>query len=209
MYNCERLINRVEGIQTAGSIQKKLKVKKSTAIKYVHLLREKGFVETKVGAGKLRVYRISRNHAVRIGNPGYYDILNNNSRIKIQEPYEHRVIGRKISVEETIAWGAAQQEIRIHISLLALFNKVKDWSKLYKYAKYFNVRRKVGALYDVAREILRVRRMDKRIRKKLKDVKGENKYLVKPMKSKDFLSIEREWNVFIDFNKKDLERYKE
>jgi len=201
--------SKIEGLNTIETIQKKLNIKRSTAIKYIHLLRKKGLIETKVGRNKIRLYKISRTPNIKIGNPGYYDILNSNSKIKINEPYEHRVIGRKISIEETIAWAASTNNIRIHISVLALFNKVKNWPGLYKYAKLFNVRRKIGALYDVSRSILKTRKMDLRIRKKLLETKNENPYFINNLKEEDFKEIEKTWKVFISFNKKDLERYKE
>ena len=209
MYNCKKLSKALEGLNTIESIKRKLNVKRATAIKYIHLLRKKGLVETKVGSKKIHLYNIKRIPIINIGNPGFYEILNKNSSIKINPPYEHRVIGRKISIEETIAWAASTDNIRIHIAVLALFNKVINWSELYKWAKIYGVRRKVGALYDIARTILKTRRMDLRIRKKLLSVKNEDKYLIHNIKAKDFKEIEKTWKIYIPFNRKDLERYKE
>lgn len=209
MYQCERLARQLEGIQTIESVMTKLKIKRATAIKYIHLLRKKGLVETKVGSNKIHLYEVSRTPIIKIGNPGYYEILNENSPIQVQEPYEHRVVDREISIEEAIAWAASTSSIRVHIAVLALFNKVTNWSRLYKWAKLHNTRRKVGALYDVARRILRVRKMDLRIKKRLLRANKENKYMVPLMRSKDFYDIEKEWRVYIPFNKKDLMRYKE
>ncbi len=201
--------SKIEGLNTIETIQKKLNIKRSTAIKYIHLLRKKGLIETKIGRNKIHLYKISKTPIIKIGNPGYYETLNKNSKIKINEPYEHRVIGKTISIEETIAWAASTNNIRIHISVLNLFNKVKDWSNLYKYAKQFNVRRKVGALYDISRTILKTKKMDLRIRKNLLKAKNEDIYFIKNIKSKDFREIEKNWKIFIPFNKADLRRYKE
>lgn len=209
MYNCERLAKKLEGLKTIEDVERILGIKRATAIKYIHLLRKKGLVETRIGSKKKRIYRITRVKKIRIGNPGFYETLNKNSSIKIWEPYEHRVIGKKLSIEEVIAWAASKMDLRIHIAVLALFKKVKNWSRLYRYARKYNVRRKVGALYDVARTILRIRRMDKRTRNKLINVTDERRFMVPLMKSRDFKEIEKRWRIFIAFNKADLERYRE
>lgn len=209
MYNYERLTNRLKGLKTIEDIEKELNVKRATAIKYIHLLRKQKLVETKIGGKKKRLYKITTTPKIELGNPGFYEVLNANSPIKIWEPYEHRIMDRKLTIEEVIAWAASKMDLRIHIAVLALFRKIKNWSKLYKYAKDYNVRRKVGALYDVARTILRVRKMDKRIRNKLLKVTGERRFMVPLMKSKCFNDIEKKWGIFIPFNKADLERYKE
>ncbi len=209
MVISENVVRKLEGLQTVDTISKKLGIKRRTAIQYVSHLRKKGLAETVRGGRKIRVYRIARVPQIKIGNPGYYETLNENSPIKIWEPYEHRVIGREISVEETIAWASSTNVNRVHLAVLALFNKVKDWSRLYKWALHFNSRRKVGALYDVARKIVRVKKMDGRIRKKLLMAKSEKRYMYPYVKSKSFKDIEKRWRVFIDLNWADLMRYKE
>lgn len=209
MVISENMVKRIEGLQTIDSVMSKLDIKRSTAIQYMCYLRKKGLIETMIGKGKKRLYRITKIPKINIGNPGYYEIINKNSPIKVWEKYEHRVIGRKISIEEAIAWAASTNEDRLHLAVLALFKKVKNWSELYKWALYFKSRRKVGALYDVAKKFMLVRRMDRRIRKKLLAAKNENKYLYPNLKSKDFHDIEKNWGVFLDLNKADLMRYKE
>jgi len=209
MYNCKVLVNKLQGLNTIEDIENKLNVKRATAIKYVHLLRKEGLVETKRGKGKKRLYRITTTPQIKIGNPGLYEILNENSPIKIWEPYEHRIIGRKLTIEEVIAWAASEMDLRIHIAVLALFKKVKNWQRLYNYAKLYKVRRKIGALYDVARTILKVKKMDKKIRNRLLNATDERRFMVPLMKSKDFKNIQNLWRIYIPFNKADLMRYKE
>ena len=92
---------------------------------------------------------------------------------------------------------------------MALFNKVRDWHRLYKFAKNENVRRKVGALYEVARTIIKVRKMDEKTRKLMLNAKNEKKYIIQGLRSKNFQDIEKKWKVFIPFNYADLERYNE
>ena len=51
--------------------------------------------------------------------------------------------------------------------------------------------------------------MDIRTKKALLKGKLKDKYIIKRIKSTDFKDIEKKWNVFIPFNKADLEVYKE
>lgn len=205
----ERLLKKLEGLNTIESISKKLNVKRNTAIKKVHELRKLGYVETSGGGKQPRLYRISRTKVQSIGNPGLYEIINENSPIKLMKPYEHRIIGKHLTIEEAIIMAVKNKNFRLILASLALFNKIKNWSRLYESAKKENVRRKVGALYDVARKIIRVRRMDNKTRELLLNAKKENKYIIPETYSKDFKDIEKIWNVHIPFNYADLTRYKE
>ena len=210
MNQSEQRINRIEGFRTIGEIEKILNVKRSTAIKYVHLLRKQGLVRTLYKKDKTRIYRISRLPEIKIGNESFYDIINKYSPIKITNRYEYRIIGRKLSVEEAVIKAIETKNIKVILAALALFNKVNDWRLLHKSAKQHKIKRKVGALYELAKRYMRVRKIDDRILKALlkKDEK-EDKYIVDNFKSKDFNDIEKKWNVFIPFNKIDMEEYKE
>jgi len=199
----------LEGLNTIDLIAKKLNVKRSTAIKKVYELRKQGYVETQGGGKQPRIYRISRIKIRQIGNPGLYDIINKYSKIKIVRPYEHRIIGKKLCIEEAIVRAIKTKEFRVILASLSLFNKIKDWHKLYQYAKKENVRRKIGALYDVARKTILVKKMDNKTMNLLLNAKSEKRHIIENMKSKEFNDIEKKWNVYIPFNKSDLERYKE
>ena len=114
---------------------------------------------------------------------------------------------KKPSIEEILARGIDIMEFRVVLGVLGLFNKIKSWSKLKYFADKYDIGRKIGALYDVARTIIRVKRMDKRIRKGL--LNGKGGYIINNVKTRDFKNIEKEWKVFIPFNKQDLMVYKE
>ncbi len=202
------IAKKLRGMHTVNTIMKKMGVSRSTAIKTVHELRKKGLVKTSGGGKKPRLYRIYTVPQVKVGGRGLYDTINKYSRIKLAAPYKHRISGRDMSVEEAIARAAASGSIRTIMASLDLFNHVKDWPLLYHYAKKYNVRRKVGALYDTARTAVKTRRMDERIRKRLKKG-GEGRFMVRNMKSDDFIDIQKEWKVYVPLNKADLHRYKE
>jgi len=205
----ESILEKLEGLNTIDLIERKLNVKRTTAIKKISELRKLGYVETKGGGKRPRLYRISRIKREKIGNLGLYDTVNKNSPIKLVKPYEHRIIGRKLSIEEAIVRAIKSGDFRLIMASLALFNKIKNWSELYQFAKKENIRRKIGALYELTRKIMKVKSIDKKTMKLLMNAKNEKKFIVEGLKSKDFIDLQKKWNVCIPFNKADLERYKE
>jgi len=202
------IATKLKGFQTVSSIQRILGISRRTAINYIYELRKRGFLRTTRGENKIRIYEISPIPKKRLGYPGLYNIINMNSPIKIAKPYEH-ILYREMPIEEAIIRAIKTKDFRTILAALALFGKVIDWSLLYKFAKKEGFQHHVGALYDVARSCIRVRRMDKRIRNKLKQAHGRNRFIIPKLKSKDFKDIEKEWKIFIPFNKSDLSKYKE
>jgi len=194
-----------------STISKTLNVSRRTAINYVVLLRKNGYLkETTYGFRKIRMYKISTSKEKEVGNPGFYEILNKNSKVKIYPPYESdKIYGRELSIEEAIVIAVKISRFRVILACLGLFNKVRDWTKLSYYANKNNLGRKIGALYDVARTVIRTRRMDNRARNSLLKSRVDNKYIIKNIKSKDLTNIEKIWKVYVPFNKADLEVYKE
>lgn len=203
------IAKKLEGINTLKMVIKKLKIRKSTAIKTLSILRKDGFVQTSGGGKQPRFYKISPIRVAGQEHMGVYDIVNKYSRVKLVEPVKHKLMDRRLSIEEAIPMAIKEGSFRLVLASLGLFNFVKEWSKLYYYSKKYNAMRKVGALYDVAKLCIRTRRMDKRTRKALLKGKEMDLFVVKPLKSQDFKDIEKKWRIYIPFNKSDLERYKE
>ena len=204
-----QLAKRLEGLQTADSVAINLKIDRKTAINYVWQLRKKGYVETIYGKRKIRMYKISPIKPIKTGYPGLYEFLNQNSKIKIYPPYSNRIYDHKPTAEEMLVKAVQTGDFRTVLSALNLFNKIKDWALLSELAKKENVGRKIGALYDAARTIIRARRMDERTRKSLLKSEVDNKFIIKNARTKDLNHIEKMWNVYLPFNKADLEAYKE
>ncbi|MBI2507799.1 hypothetical protein HYV89_02495 [Candidatus Woesearchaeota archaeon] len=205
----ESILRSLEGLNTIDLVARKLNVKKNTAIKKLHELRKLGFVETSGGGKQPRLYRISRRKMLKIGNPGLYDVINKNSPIKLSRTYEERIVGRKLSIEEVLIRAIKTEKYRVIMASLALFNKVKDIPMLYKLAKRENVRRKLGALYEVARRVIKTRRIGDKYLRLMLNAKNEKAFIIPNVKSKDFRDIENKWKVYIPFNKQDLWRLKE
>lgn len=209
--NWQKLAKKLEGLQTVDSVAKKLEIKKNTAINYVYKLRKRGFVHNESrGKNKKRLYEIRPWKKRTEGYPGLYEIINENSPVKIVKPYESKTHLEKISIEEALVRAVKEKKFRLLLASLALFRKVEDWFKLYNLSKKEGIGRKIGALYDLSRKYVpKVKRMDKRVRNLLKKTDVGNKYIIPELKSDDFKSIQEEWDVWIPFNKEDLKRYKE
>jgi len=202
-----KVAKRLKGIQTASSISRILNVNKRTAINYVWRLRKEGYLTTDYGRRKIRLYRVSLLHKEKRGY-SFYELLNKNSKVKLSVKEDYIIHSEKEpSVEEILVMGVKSKEFRTVLASLGLFNKIKDWSKLKFFADKYGLGREIGALYDVARISMRVRKMDNRTRRGLR--KGKRGFIIENIKSKDFKDIERGWKVHVPFNKQDLEVYKE
>jgi len=205
-----KLAKKLEGLHTISSIAKLLNINKRTAINYVSRLRKEGLIKTTYGLRtKARLYEIStykkREHPL-----GLYDIVNKYSRVKLAASQEYK-IHKELTIEEALIRIVKTQKFRLILASLELFNKVKDWPELFRLAKKEYVGRKIGALYDITRITIKIKKMDKRTRKGLLNTSIKNKYIIKGLKSKDedIKKIERLWKVYIPFNKDDLDIYKE
>ncbi|MBU4493111.1 MAG: hypothetical protein KKA61_01975, partial [Nanoarchaeota archaeon] len=201
------ILKEIQGIQTIPSIMDILNVSREKAVYYVYRLRKKGYVKTKRLSNNKRVYNISFEN--RLKGSSYYEIINQHSPVKIATPQIYRIYGKKPSLEETLVYAIKTSSLRTILASLALFKKISDWSELYKLAKENHIERQVGALYDLARKVMKTRRMTKRF--KINSFPKKNcafEYIIRGLKSKDFKDIENIWKVYLPFNKGDLEAYK-
>lgn len=201
----EKLAKQLQGLQTASTIAKKLGVDERTAVNYAWLLRKKGYLKTAYGGPKARIYRISPAIRKERGK-SLYEVINGNSRVNVIVKNDY-IIHKKVTVEEALARAVATGRFRTVLASLGLFNKIRNWQRLCAYAKKWGVANKVGALYDVARQAMRTKRMDERTRKALMRQKSGGRYIVENIKSKDFQDIEKKWDVFVPFNRQDLGEY--
>ena len=200
------LLKELEGIQTIASIMDILHISKEKAIYYVYFLRKKGYVKTKRLSNNKRVYNISFEN--RLKGSSYYEIINQYSPIKIATSQIHLIYGKKPSLEETLVYAIKTKSLRTILASLALFKKISNWSELYNLAKENHVERQVGALYDLARKIMKTRKMTKRFRNNTLPKNNNFEYIITGLKSKDFKDIENRWKIYLPFNKADLEAYK-
>ena len=100
------------------------------------------------------------------------------------------------------------ESFRTILAALALFKKIDNWVELYHLAKENHRQRQVGALYDLARQIMKVRKMSHTFRSRSLPGKGHTfRYVIPGLRSKDFINIEKKWKMYLPFNKQDVEEY--
>jgi DNA-binding Lrp family transcriptional regulator len=200
------LLEKLEGTQTIESITEILAIKRKKAIYYISRLRKNGYVKTKRLANNKRLYSISFQN--KLGGYSYHEIINNNSVIKINEPEVYKIYGREPSLEETLVYAIKTKSLRIILASLPLFKKMKNWINLYRLSKANHIERQVGALYDLSRKIMKVRRMPDNFRNRSLPKKGTRYcHFIEGLNSKDFKEIQDIWKIYLPFNKGDLEAY--
>lgn len=202
----EKLLKTLSGNKTLEMIKTSLNTDTKKAVYLIHRLRKKGYVKTKKLSNNKRLYNISIEN--KLGGISYVDIINSISPMKIWGIDDHRIYGRKPSVEETLIYAIKTKDIRTILASLALYKQISNWPLLYRLAKKEDLQRQVGALYDVARTIIKTRKMTKRFRNLSLPKKSDKfKFILQGFKSKDFQIIEKTWKVYIPLNIADLEDY--
>lgn len=205
MIKTIELLNKLQGLHNINSIASILKVSKNKAIYYIYRLRKKGFVKTKKDRENKRIYSISMEN--KLGGKSYIEIINENSPIKIASSEDYKIYGSPPTLEEALAYAIKSRNLRIMMASLALFKKIKNWKELYSLSKENKIGRKIGALYDLSRKIMKIRKMPKRFRKNILTA-GKYEYIIDKLKSSDFKDIENYWKIYIPFNIADLEEYR-
>ena len=200
------LLQKLVGIQTIESVMDILKINRKMTIYYLQRLRKEGYVKTRRQSNNRRVYNISLDN--KLGGKSYYDIINSFSPIKISTPVIYRIYGKEPSLEETLIYAIKTKSLRTILASLALFKKINNWVELYHLAKENHIERQVGALYELARKIMKVRKMSSKfINNSLPKKRYRFEYVIPGLKSRDFTEIENVWKIYLPFNKKDLEEY--
>ncbi len=200
------LLNKTKGIHTIESIMDILKLPKDKAIFQIHKLRKQGYVKTKRLSNNKRVYNISEENKLR--GIKYEEIINKYSPIKLTIPKDYYVYRKKITLEETLIYAIKTQNIRTILASLTLFKRITNWKLLYSLAKENSIKQQVGALYDLARTIMKTRKMTKTFLKNALPKSNKYEYIIPNLQSTDFKTIEKKWKVYLPFNKQDLEDYR-
>lgn len=206
--NWIKVAKNLEGLHTAQTISSQLGIGRQTTLNYIHALKKKGLLKTS-RSGYGRLYTIRPYNLRTIGYDGLYETINKNSPIKLVIPYYHRIVDHELSLEEAIIRSLVENKFRLVLASLYLFTKIENWKLLYKLSKENNIERQVGALYELSSRLFKVKEADKKILEKMKKSKVKSKFIIDPIKTDDFKDIEKKWDVYIPFNRADLERYEE
>mgnify|MGYP001558199502 CR=1 FL=1 len=201
------LLKKLEGVQTIDSASSLLRTNKDKTIYCLYRLRKEGYVKTKRLSNNKRVYNISFENKLK--GTSYFEIINKYSPVKIATPITYKIYGKNPSLEETLVYAIKTGSLRTILASLALFKKITNWSELYQLAKKNKIERQIGALYDLAKKIMRVRRMPDRFRNNALPKKEFNfEFTIHGLMSKDFKGIEEIWKIYLPFNRTDLSDYK-
>ena len=200
--NRETILRQLEGLHTLKTAAEVLGLGRQSTLNLLSKLKKDGYVTLWQGGGrKKRIYKITQIKQ-RPRDPGLWDIINKYSPNFQPRPwYDHQVHG-PYGPEEALIDGLQTQSFRIILASMRLFNHITDWPKLYRLAKEKECWQKVGALYDVARLFLRVRRMPEYYRK----IEPKTWVQLSQLRLLNFPEIARRWKVYIPFNKYDLEQ---
>ncbi len=193
------LLWKLEGLHTVETAAEKLGITRQGALNLLCRLKKEQHV-TVSGGGKLkRLYKITiRKQLPRV--PGMFDIINKYSpHMKIRPWYDHQVHGR-YGPEEALIDAIQTESFRVILASLHLFKHITDWPKLYRLAKEKDCWQKVGALYDVARLFMRVRKMVKKYGRAI----AKKWVALTQLRKKNFPEISEQWKVYIPFNRNDM-----
>ncbi|MDP3640096.1 MAG: helix-turn-helix domain-containing protein [Nanoarchaeota archaeon] len=193
------LLWRLEGLHTVETVAEELGMSRQSALNLLSQLKKAGHVTVSGSGRRKRLYKVTLTKQwPRV--PGMWDVLNRyNPNFQLNPWYDHQVHG-VYEVEEVIIDAVQTKSFRIVLATLRLFQHVKDWKKLHRLAKEKGCWQQIGALYDVARLFLKVRKMPERYRKE----KFHIWKFLSQLKKKNFPSIAEYWRVYVPFNKNDI-----
>jgi hypothetical protein len=197
----EEQLRLLAGLQTIETAAETLKMSKPATLNLLTKLKKEQYV-TVSGGGKIkRFYKITLYKQLP-RELGMFDLINKYSpNFQIVPWYDHQVHGL-YGPEEALIDALQTDSFRLILASMRLFNHIKDWPKLYQLAKKKDCWQKVGALYDVARMFMKVRKMPERY---LHAKIGKKWQQLTLLKKKNFLEIANKWKIYLPFNQKDVE----
>ena len=202
------LLRKIAGKHTIETLMDRTGLSRASTLNLLSKLRKKKYLQTEGGGKQKRIYTISTK-TIQKGN-GLFTILNKYAKIKIVPSFVHIAHG-PYTEENALIDAIEQHDFRIMQAAVYLFAHIKNWKKFHALAKKKNVKPIVGALYDLARTIIKVRKMPEYTRQSLLKARPREKIeLIIHTKtdSDEIKNIEKVWNVSLPFSKKDVEGMK-
>lgn len=197
------LLWKLEGLHTVETVAETLRVKKQSALNLLSKLKKGGHVTTSGGGKQKRLYTITiRKQLPR--SPGMFDLINKYSPMKINPWYDHQVHGR-YTVEDALVDAIETKNFRIILAAMHLYKHITDWPRLHLLAKQRDCWQQVGALYDMTRLFLKVRKMPKRYDD---GCFRRMQYLIQDYKTtwEILKPITKKWKVYIPLQKGDINK---
>lgn len=147
----EKLANKLAGWSTIDDLVDKLKIRRSTAYKYVSILNKKRFIIQKIKRPRGTMYQISKIPTIS-KHLGMYE------KTEFVAP-ELEFSKEKITPEQKIAFFLSkyksEKNRRYYDEALKLIRKIKNWKRLYKYLKSYNAVKSFGKIYIKSRKTMK------------------------------------------------------
>ena len=196
----EDVLRKLEGLHTAETAARALGLTRQSAINLLSRLKKEGYVTTTGGGRIKRLYKVTVRKQ-RPRDDGMFDVINKYSPMKLAPWYDHQVHGH-YGPEEAIVDAIQTGSFRAILASMRLFRHVTDWSKLYRLANERGCWQKVGAIYDVAKRFIRVKKQPELYEHK--HVPYNQWQQLSQLRKKNFPDIAEKWHVYIPFNQKDM-----
>jgi len=148
----------MKGIYTIERIEKERNISRQSAINLISRLKKKGLVKTNGGGKQIRFYKISEKPLEK--ENGMYEIINKYTPIKLYPTIKHIVYGRRCNVEQTIIDCLKMKDSRHSLAAAFLMNHIKNWGKMKELVILNNVGKEFGRLYDLAKEHIKIRKIN-------------------------------------------------
>ncbi len=159
------IANKLAGWNTVEDVSKKLKIKKKSAYVYLSKLNKAGFIIQKIKKPRGTMYLIS-------SIPLPYKSLGMYEGTHLIAP-EIEVAKEKIRPEQKIAFFLSkykEEKNRRYLEVaMNLIRKIKNWKRMYRYIKAYDVKKEFYQVYKKARKkFKKLSRIPKRYEKVLK-----------------------------------------
>lgn len=200
------ILKRIEGIHKLEDLVGMLHITSASAQNLLTRLKREGYAMVWM-KGKKRLYRISARKAFLYKENGMFTIINeHNPNFQVQEYYAHIVHHNQYGPEWALVDAIQTRSFRLTLGALSLFRSIKKWQFLLMLAKKHNVCQEVGAMYDVARQVMKVRAMPKHVYSELYHhrEKGERKLSFAGIRSKEFMNVSQKWHVDVPYGMIDI-----
>lgn len=147
---------------TVETFAKKEGITKQSAINKLAKLRREGRIKTTKGSNQKRIYIITK--IPQRPTNGFYDIINKYSPEKLQPKFKHYTIGN-YTVEKAIIDGIKIGDSRTLEATKHLFRHIKNWKRLFDYAKKEKLTIEVKELYNKARKTTKTKKIPSKYEK--------------------------------------------
>lgn len=162
--NWRNIANELKGWKSLEDIIKTLKIKKSTAYVYLHKLDKMGFVLQKVKRPRGTMYLISPLPK----SAEHYGVYEGTEFVTTEMEFTKKEITPEQKIAFFLNKFKEKKNTRHYNQAMRLIRGIKNWKRLYRYLKAYNVKEEFKKLYLESRKnIKKIPKMPKRYQRLL------------------------------------------